>query len=180
MKPAWGHGVWCVVASLLLFVPNVAAVVVPFEAWPYTCAPMFAASPVDNALYLPTFILEKKDGSTEPLPTLPASGISEWLFKRAFLIEAWGSDDPSTSFGHVDDDTAAKRAARIERFVQAMIRHTRRSKRPVFDDVVALRIDLEQTQPVKSKRVLGRYVVAAHHFETRQRLEHQHSIAEVP
>ena len=159
-----GHAAWCVVVGLTLFVPNVAAVVVPFEAWPWTCAPMFAASPIDNARYIPGFILEKRDGSEAPLPTVVASGDSEWHFKRAFLINAWGSDDPSTSFGHVDGDTPALRAARVERFVGGMITFARAKKRPTFRDVTALRIELRQTWPREQTRVLGRYVVADRAF----------------
>ena len=162
--PTTLHALWCVVAGGALLLPNVAAVVIPFEHWPYTCAPMFAASPVSNALYVPHFILEKRDGTTAELPTSAVAGTSEWHFKRQFLNLAWGSDDPATSYGHVVDDTPALRAARIERFSAALVEFARRKKRPVFRDVRALRIELQQTHPVSETRVLGRYVLAQRRF----------------
>ncbi|MDP2343677.1 MAG: hypothetical protein Q8O67_22145 [Deltaproteobacteria bacterium] len=146
-------------AGLLLIVPNVAAVVVPFEAWPWTCAPMFAASPIDNELYIPRFIMEKHDGTSELLPTSKASGgISDSHFVRQFLVVAWGSADPATSFGYVDDDTPALRATRIERFLRPMMTLAR--KKTAFRDVVAVRLELRQLEPVPNTRVLGRYLVS--------------------
>ena len=157
--------VWLCAASVVLVVPNLAAVIVPFESWPWTNAPMFAASPVDNAISSTSFTLELADGGTRPLPTRAAAGLNQWHFRRSFLTTAWGSDDASTPFGHVEDDTAALRAARVGHYFDALVRYAKRKRRDVFDGVVAIRVDVQQVQPTpKPQRSLGRYELKSRRF----------------
>ncbi len=162
---------WCAVAFVVLVGPNIVAVVAPFEHWPWTCAPMFAASATGNALYRTHFILEKRDGTTAPLPTKDAAGLNDWHFRRSFLVKAWGSDDASTSFGHVDHDTPELRAARVGRYFDGMVRFAKKKRRPVFQGVTAVRVELEEVTPRQQTRLLGRYLVADRRFVLADRRE---------
>lgn len=159
------HQVWLCAAAVVLVVPNVAAVIVPFENWPWTNAPMFAASPVDNALSSTSFTLELADGGSRPLPTRAAAGLNQWHFRRSFLTTAWGSDDASTPFGHVANDTDELRAARVGHYFDALVRYAKKKRRGVFDGVVAVRVEVQQVQPTTTPmRTLGRYVLKDRRF----------------
>lgn len=161
------HWAWCGGALVLLAVPNLVAVVTPLERWPLTSAPMFAASPIENARYRTHFIVEERgvDGAVVDVdfPVRACTGLSEWRFRRSFLVEAWGSDDDDAPFGYVDGDTDAARAARVGRYLGGIVRFARAQKKPQLRRARALRVEIEQVHPplppAARRRVLGRYVV---------------------
>jgi hypothetical protein len=159
-----GRVAWLAFVVVVLFVPNLAAVAAPFEHWPWTCAPMFAASPLDNARYKVAFVVEEADGGSHPMSSKQAAGMSEWHFRRAFLVKVWGSDDDGAPYGHVDGDSAAAREARVAACFDAMVRFATKKKRRTFDGAVAIRVELQEVHPQQQTRVLGRYSLKDRRF----------------
>lgn len=141
------RALWCALALTLLILPNIAAVVVPFERWPLTCGPMYAENPAARVRYRSSFVLEHRDGSTTTLATRKALGLSEWQFRRAFLVVGWGADN---SGGFVADavreDVEADdaRAARVAAFFDgvAAAAQQKKKQRRAWRDVVAIRVDV--------------------------------------
>lgn len=167
------RAVWCVAALSLLIAPNVAAVVTPFERWPFTCGPMFAEDPGAAVRYRPRFVLERHDGTTATLPARQTTGLAERWFRRAFLTHAWGSDGAHSFLAHDDDavangaDRDAARAARVAGFFDGVVAAAQQKKklRAQWRDVVAVRVEVVDVDAAGAgARLLGRYDLATKRF----------------
>jgi hypothetical protein len=144
-----------VIVVVIVLAPNVAAMVIPFEAWPYTNAPMFAADIPRSTLYRPLLLL---DGDKR-FPTKSVR-LGERLVQRLLLISAYGSTDPDTPFGFVPDDTPKKLEARLDSFFDRLV--TKADKKQL-KGATTLRLVLEE-RVTGERREIGRYDLGKHRF----------------
>lgn len=153
---------WCAAAFSLLVVPNVAAVVTPFERWPFTCGPMFAENPGARVRYDASFVLEHDDGTTTPLAARKAIGLSESQFRRAFLVHGWGSDDDGSFLAFANDDDDA-RAGRVAAFFDGVVAVALNNQKQEWSNVVAVRVDIVEVGAAGDV-VVGVYAVKDRSF----------------
>ncbi|HEY1099561.1 MAG TPA: hypothetical protein VGF99_11565, partial [Myxococcota bacterium] len=112
---------WFVVAVVVALGPGVAAIVTPFELWPWTNAPMFAHSPVTGSRFGVDFTVVDEAGRRRPLDALRATGLRLHHLHRSFLVVAWGANDPAAPFGNFADDTPAARRQRVEQWFAGIV-----------------------------------------------------------
>lgn len=142
---------WLCLAAAVVLGPNVVVVADGVEAWPWTCAPMFAESHHDDtAFYAPRVVIETSGGD-EPFSSRPLR-ISDWHFYRLLLVEAYGAMSPSSPFGHVPGDTPAAFEARLDAFFDAVVEnHGKPRKKQILPaSARALRLEIEQVIPAPS------------------------------
>lgn len=151
--------IWPIVVVTLIALPNAAAMVVPFEAWPFTNAPMFAADIARSRLYRPRLVIEgPKERRLSPWRVFR---ISDRYFTRLLLVSAYGSIDPDTPFGYVENDTPEQFERRLDRFFDVAFARARRQAMPA--DATSVRLELERVDDGEI-HVVGRYDLAHHRF----------------
>lgn len=139
---------WLCLGAAVVLGPNVVVVADGVEAWPWTCAPMFAESHHDDtAFYAPRVVIETRDGD-KPFSSRPLR-ISDWHFYRLLLVDAYGAMSPSSPFGHVPDDTPAAFEARLDAFFDSVVEnHGKPRKKQVLPaGARALRLELQRVIP---------------------------------
>jgi len=131
-KPSGSAVAWLVVGSIAVLGPELWAIGTLSERWPWTCAPMFAASPVslDRAVIRVTTV--KQDGARAPL-NARTLGIPDWYFGRLLFLDVWRPGDGGGP---------AARGARVERFFSGLMRHPRGAQ--ALRGVVAVDIEVQR------------------------------------
>ena len=98
------------------------AVLGPYEAWPFTSAPMFARYQTPGApVFELSFYVEDPEGVTVELEPLRHLGIGELGFRRHFFSHYYGSTDPAHPSWHLPDDDRAKFAQRIAVWMKLIV-----------------------------------------------------------
>jgi len=157
--PPWRTWAWFVVASAVVLGPNVAAVVTPFEYFPWTAAPMFAVPPTAHQRAIPIFEIVDAKGESQPLAVAKVTALNDRDFARSFLRTAWGTDIHSP-FDHHRDTSPEARRRRVERYFAGVLGRARERKhRPTMRAqriTVGVEVDVEGQ---KRREPLGHYDV---------------------
>ncbi len=159
---------WLVVCVVVALGPGAAAILTPFELWPWTNAPMFAHSPVDNARFVVDFTVVETDGRRRPFDGRLA-GYTSWHLPRSFLATAWGADVAGSPWRLDNDDDGALRRARVSRWFEAIVtfnaqQNKKKGQRSDFVDVAFVEVGLTPDHVVEPRRMLGRYDVMQARF----------------
>jgi len=154
------------IAAVLL--PQLAALVVPYEEFPYTSAPMFAhyVGP-DTPRYRFRFVAERGDGSAEREIRATDLGLNGVELSRYFLGSIYGSMDPLSPFGHHGGDTPEAFEARLSTFFRDATTVLERRGGAAPGQLSGIRLEvvrLEGGNRDGEVHVVGRYDVASHHF----------------
>jgi hypothetical protein len=156
--PTPAQRAWLVLSAAVILGPSLVAVAWPAEAWPWTCAPMFAEPHhEDTALYRPRIIVEHARGESDF--DARDIGIAGWHFRRLLLMKAYGSAVPGSPFRFLADDTPEAFEARLDAFFDATMEGVdRRQKNRRFpDEADGLRLQLERVTGAPASRIVGRY-----------------------
>ena len=156
-----------VITALLL--PNLAALVVPYESFPYTSAQMFAHyKGPGTPLYRLRMIAEPADGRPEREVHAADLGLNGVSFSRTFFGDVYGSIDPYSPFGHHPGDTPRAFEERLGRYfghVTAVL--ARRDTAGAWGRLAGLRLEavrLDQAKRDAEVHVVGRYDAATRRF----------------
>lgn len=151
---------------LAIALPNLWVLIAGEEAWPFTNAPMFAASPTRNELYEPRIVVETAQGTDHAFSSRTAAGISNWHFWRLFWGKVYGSIDPATPWDIAHDDPAS-----FQRRMTDALRVL--SRRAAVNDSLpgaarALRVELVRQGGHHEVHVVGRYLLSEDRFVAAQ------------
>lgn len=149
--------------TAVVALPNLAAIIVPFEAWPLTNAPMFAADIEHSALYRVRLWLVPREGKRTPLP-MAALHMPGWHLERLFLGAVWGAAHPATAIGRFPDDTPAALTARADAFFDAVVGHIQSHEPDVLTDVVSIDVEIDRVAPDKARHRVGNYDLTTRSF----------------
>ena len=149
-------------------VPNVAAIIRPYEEFPYTSAPMFAhyVDRETTARYGLRFIAEWGDGRPPAQITPRQLGVAGVPFSRYFFSHVYGSTDPGTAFGY-RNDTPAAFARRNQNFFQRAVRVLQGRDAALWRALSRIRLEAFRLGPDGRDvdvHVVGHYDVASGEF----------------
>lgn len=153
------------IAAFLL--PNLATLVVPFEKFPYSSAPMFAHYVAEEVpRYRFRFMAETAGGGEERELKGAQIGLRHVDLSRYFFGSVYGSIDPLSPFGHHRDESREAFEARLSRFFGDFARVLGRRDPEAARGLAGIRLELVRLgdQPYGEIRVVGRYDVAADRF----------------
>jgi hypothetical protein len=150
--------------ALALLSGNIAAIVVPFEVYPFTSAPMFAHPPAGaGTRYVVDLRLLALPNQEHAFP-YDALGFSEAHFQRTLLVRAYGSSDADAPYGYVPEDDDDKRAARLQRFFTIVV-DALRERGALPPAAGAVRLSLRAVDREAQAREIGTYRIASGMFE---------------
>ena len=155
-----------VIAAFL--VPNVAAVITPYEEFPYTSAPMFAhyVDKEATARFALRFIAEMNDGRPDAQITPRQLGVAGVPFSRYFFSHVYGSTDPRSPFGY-RADTPAAFEQRNEVFFERAVSVLRRRNADRWTHLSRIRLEafrIGADGNAAEVHVVGHYDVASRQF----------------
>lgn len=166
-----GHKIYAGLVISLFLIPEIAAIALPLENWPFTSAPMFAhyVGPQTPRYYF-RFIGEYPERrKNERQIRAMKLGLKEWELMRHFFGKVYGSIDPRAPWGHFPNDTRETFEMRLSRFFHGLTVQLERKKkaRKYAKGLRSLRLEVvrldSQDQPVEVHRV-GRYFVGEDRF----------------
>jgi len=146
--------------ALALTMANVAAMVVPFETYPFTSAPMFAHPPVGSGTRYRVEVKIVTDSSGANAFPYEAIGFTETHFVRALLVRGYGSVDSSAPYGFVRDDDDRTRTRRLEAFFRSCV-DTLRERNALPDGATGVRLSLRAKDRADEAREIGTYDLAS-------------------
>jgi hypothetical protein len=151
-----------------MLVPNLAALVLPFEHFPYSSAPMFAHYVADDVpLYRFRFVAEPAAGPPEREVFPNEVGLLNVEFYRHFFGSVYGSIDPRSPYGHHVGDSPAAFEARLGRLFRDLVALLPREGTDPLEDLAGIRLELVRWDAAEADldlRIIGRYDVAAERF----------------
>jgi hypothetical protein len=154
------------IAAFLL--PNLTAVVRPYESFPYTSAPMFAhyVGP-QTPRYRLRMTAETADGGRERELRAADLGLNGIDFTRYFFGTVYGSVDPYSPFGNHPGDDRAAFEARVGSFFDRVTTVLRRRDPAAWERLARVRLEavrLTERNHDGEARLVGHYDVASHRF----------------
>ena len=163
--------VLAVALAVLVLGPFVVAVVRPFEAWPWTSAPMYAHKVSDDTS-LWRFHIMLELGGREPQRELDWRKVLRMYTHhawRGFFADVYGSADPESAHAFRGDDAERFEARCSAWFARLVIELAARDKAP--KDIIGVRLQIERVprggdksdhhqQQRDERRVVGRFDVA--------------------
>lgn len=154
---------WLVSVFIILFLsPNIAALLVPFESWPYTNAPMFADYVGEGTrLYTIRFIGLDGSGLETRLDPSHAGQRSIEIY-RHFFKAVYGAQAPRSAFRIRGVDSRDAFERRASRFFEAYLRACARYG--MYRSVVRVRLELHPVDERAPAIVLGTYTRASERF----------------
>jgi hypothetical protein len=131
------------VASALFLLPHIAALVHPYEEFPYTSAPMFAhyVGP-ETPRYRFRFAAEFADGRPAVEFRGPDLGLRGVEFTRYFFSTVYGSVHPHSPFAPHRQDTPAAFEARMTRALADMATVLRRRDPARWQGLAGVRLEV--------------------------------------
>ena len=156
-----------VITAILL--PNLAALVVPYESFPYTSAPMFAHyTGPGTQRYRLRIVVEPADGRPERELHAADLGMRGVSFSRSFFGDVYGSIDPYSPFGHHPGDTPRVFEERLGRYLgRVAAALARRDTTGAWGRLAGLRLEAVRLDAAKrdvETHVVGRYDAATRRF----------------
>jgi len=128
---SWGYKIYAGIVIGLFLIPEITAVVLPLENWPFTCAPMFAHYVGEGtARYRFRFIAEYAKESRPPREiSINDIGLRQIKVMRYFFGKVYGSIDPRAPWGHFPNDTQEAFEARLSRFFHGLTLQMKKKKK---------------------------------------------------
>jgi len=152
---------------VLFLLPHVATLVLPYEEYPYTSAPMFAHYVgEDTPLYRIRLVAERADGSEREIHATDF-GLNGVEFTRQFFGAIYGSIDPYSPFGHHGDETRDEFERRLSDFFPRLVTALERRSPGMLEQVPQIRVDVARLDASNREalvHVVGRYSIASRHF----------------
>lgn len=149
-------------------VPNLATLVIPFEQFPFSSAPMFAHYVSDDTpRYRFRFMVEPPDGRKTWELLGRDLGMHNVEFGRYFFGSVYGSIDPVSPYGHHGHDTREAFEARLSEFFDKLVSVWERRRSEPFPRPAAIRLELallDRENRNTEIRTVGRYDVATRRF----------------
>jgi hypothetical protein len=155
-----------IVAFLL---PNAAALIRPFEEFPYTSAPMFAhyVDKETTPRFALRFVAEMSRTDRE-IPITPGHlGVPGVPFSRHYFGQVYGSTDPHSPFGSHGDDTRPAFERRNAEFFARVALVLRRRDPGLWKSLARIRLEAVRLGPFGRDaeiHVVGYYDVEAQRF----------------
>lgn len=144
------------VVAFALTLCNAAAIVVPFEIYPFTSSPMFAHPPVDSGMRYLVEMSVLTPSSGDGVFPYAALGFTESHFARTLLVRAYGSVDPDAPYGFVRGDDAAARTRRLAVFFRACA-DALRERNALPADATGIRLSLRAKDRDGPAREIGTF-----------------------
>jgi hypothetical protein len=157
---------WVGAFIALFLAPNLAALVVPYEEFPYTSAPMFAHYASANTPRYHLRFVAEVDGADREVIAPSMLGAPGTPLARLFFGHVYGSIEPSSPFGVRGPDTPAAFEARLSRFFGAVVTVLER-RDPTWQRPTHIRLDAVRLTPDnrdETVHTVGYYSVAAGRF----------------
>lgn len=142
--------------AFALTLANIAAIVMPFEIYPFTSAPMFAHPPAGSGMRYRVEVTILTDSSGANVFPYEAIGFTETHFVRALLVRGYGSVDSSAPYGFVRDDDDSTRTLRLEAFFRSCV-DTLRERNALPDGATGVRLSLRAKDREEQAHEIGTY-----------------------
>lgn len=158
-KPSVGF----VLLTFMLALANVAAIVTPFEIYPFSNSPMFAHPPVGSGT---RYLVEVKvitPSSGDDVFPYKAIGFTEAHFLRTLLVRAYGSVVADAPYGFVHGDDDAARARRLQAFFRACV-DALRERDALPAGMTGIRLSLRAKDRGGPVQEIGTYDLASDEF----------------
>jgi hypothetical protein len=153
---------------IVFLAPNLVALVIPYEEFPYTSAPMFAHYVGEETpRYRFHFIAVFVNGQAAQEIYATDLGLNGVGFSRYFLGSMYGSIDPRSPFGHHGEDTEAAFENRLSGFFRRMMTVLARRGYPALPQVSGIRLEVARLNDKNEDaelHMVGRYDVATEWF----------------
>ncbi len=150
--------------AFALTLANAAAIVAPFEIYPFTSSPMFAHPPVGSGTRYLVEVKVLTPSSGDGVFPYEAIGFTETHFVRTLLVRGYGSADAGAPYGFVRDDDDAARTRRLQVFFRACV-DALREREALPAGITGIRLSLRAKDREGPTREIGTYDLASDGFQ---------------
>jgi hypothetical protein len=150
--------------AVALTLANVAAIVAPFEIYPFTSSPMFAHPPVGSGTRYLVDVRILTLSSGDYVFPYEAIGFTETHFLRTLLVRGYGSVDADAPYGFVRGDDDAARTRRLQGFFRACV-DALRKRNALPGGITGIRLSLRAKDLEAPTREIGTYDLASGEFQ---------------
>jgi len=149
--------------AFALTLANVAAIVAPFEIYPFTSSPMFAHPPVGSGTRYLVEVKVLTPSSGDDVFPYEAIGFTETHFLRTLLVRGYGSVDAYAPYGFVRNDDDAARTRRLQTFFRACV-DALRERDALPAGTTGIRLALRAKDREGPTHEVGTYDLASNEF----------------